>query len=39
LHAAFTQTVDAFTDGLTAMKLTGADSRSYPAWLGGIMLK
>jgi len=39
LHAAFTQTVDAFTDGLTAMKLTAADSRSYPAWLGGIMLK
>ena len=38
MDAAFTQAVEAFLDGLTAFDLAAAHSRSYPAWLGGIIV-
>lgn len=34
--AAFTRAVEAFLETLTEPVLSAADSRSYPAWLGGI---
>lgn len=37
MHAAFTQTVEAFVGGLTEFDLIAANSRSYPAWLGSII--
>ena len=37
MDAAFTETVEAFVDGLTAYDLTAASSQSYPAFLGGVI--
>lgn len=37
MDAAFTQAVEAFVDGLTAFDLTATHSRSYPAFLSGVM--
>jgi hypothetical protein len=37
MGAAFTEVVEAFLDGLTAVALTAAHSRSYPAFLSSIM--
>jgi hypothetical protein len=37
MSAAFTEVVEAFLDGLTAVALAAAHSRSYPAFLGSVM--
>jgi hypothetical protein len=37
MAAAFTETVAAFVDGLTAVALTAAQSQSYPAFLGRVL--
>ena len=37
MDAAFIAAVAAFVDGLTAVELTAAQSRSYPAFLGGVV--
>ena len=37
MDAAFTEAVEAFLDGLTAVTLTATHSQSYPAFLGGVI--
>jgi len=38
MDAAFTETIEAFVDGLTAVDLTATHSQSYPAFLDGIIV-